>query len=149
MGLFNFLKGKTNEPEQTVAPVQNTEQTGRAVIDMSKSQESLNKVLINMSKNSKIDMSKHVARVAVAMDYSGSMSNLFANGSVQETITRLLPISLKFDDNGELECWLFSNGKERLKAVTKDNYKDYVQKGNEKSTIWEWVEQIMLPFLRK
>lgn len=127
MGFFSFLKGKGNEPEQTNAPVQEKTQTGTVVIDMSKSQENLNKVLINMSKDSKVDMSKHTARVAVAMDYSGSMSNLFANGSVQDTITRLLPISLKFDDNGELECWLFSNGKERLKAVTKDNYKDYVK----------------------
>lgn len=53
-------------------------------IDMSKHQENLNTVLINMSKDNKIDMTKHVARVALAMDYSGSMSNLFRNGSVQE-----------------------------------------------------------------
>lgn len=97
------------------------------VIDMSKSAENLNKVLIDMSKNSKIDMSKHVARVALAMDYSGSMSNLFRNGSVQDTVTRLLPIALKFDDNGELESWLFSNGSERLDAVTIKNYKNYVR----------------------
>lgn len=44
-------------------------------IDMSKHQENLNTVLINMSKDNKIDMTKHVARVALAMDYSGSMSN--------------------------------------------------------------------------
>lgn len=91
-------------------------------IDMSKHQENLNTVLINMSKDNKIDMTKHVARVALAMDYSGSMSNLFRNGSVQETVSRLLPIALRFDDNGELESWLFSNGSERLAAVTKDNY---------------------------
>ena len=76
MGFFNFLKGKTNEPEQTNAPIQKKEQTGKVVIDMSKSQENLNKVLINMSKDNKVDMTKHTARVAVAMDYSGSMSNL-------------------------------------------------------------------------
>ena len=97
-------------------------------IDMSKHEENLNTVLINMSKDNKIDMTKHVARVALAMDYSGSMSNLFHNGSVQETISRLLPIALRFDDNGELESWLFSNGSERLAAVTKDNYSTYVKK---------------------
>lgn len=97
-------------------------------IDMSKHQENLNTVLINMSKDNKIDMTKHVARVALAMDYSGSMSNLFRNGSVQETVSRLLPIALRFDDNGELESWLFSNGSERLAAVTKDNYSTYVRK---------------------
>lgn len=83
-------------------------------IDMSKHQENLNTVLINMSKDNKIDMTKHVARVALAMDYSGSMSNLFRNGSVQETVSRLLPIALRFDDNGELESWLFSKLKEMV-----------------------------------
>jgi hypothetical protein len=97
-------------------------------IDMSKHEENLNTVLINMSKDNKIDMTKHVARVALAMDYSGSMSNLFRNGAVQETVSRLLPIALRFDDNGELESWLFSNGSERLAAVTKNNYSTYVRK---------------------
>ena len=96
-------------------------------IDMSKHAENLGKVLIDMSKNSKVDMSKHTARVAMVMDYSGSMSNLFRNGSVQDTITRLLPIALKFDDNGELESWLFSSHKTRLAAVTLKNYENYVK----------------------
>lgn len=127
MGLFSKLfKGdsssNTTVKQTGTMPVQSN------VIDMSKSTENLNKVLIDMSKGSKIDMTKHMARVALAMDYSGSMSNLFANGSVQDVITRLLPIALKFDDNGELESWLFSNGKERLDAVTINNYKNYVKK---------------------
>lgn len=128
MGLFNKLfKGDSSTEnttmEQTVDMPKKTN-----VIDMSKSAENLDKVLIDMSKDSKIDMTKHIARVALAMDYSGSMGNLFANGSVQDVITRLLPIALKFDDNGELESWLFSNGKERLAAVTINNYKNYVKK---------------------
>ena len=53
-------------------------------IDMSKSKENLDKVLINMSKSSKVDMTKHTARVALAMDYSGSMNWLFNNGSVRK-----------------------------------------------------------------
>ena len=95
---------------------------------MSKSAQSLNKVLIDMSKDRKVNMDNHIARVALAMDYSGSMSNLFSNGSVQDVVTRLLPIALKFDDNGELESWLFSNGFDRLDAVTINNYKNYVRK---------------------
>ena len=135
MGLFDFLKKKDTVAQSvTVSPVTTTtinsvtaSASTSTVIDMSKSAENLNKVLINMSKTSKVDMSKHTARVALAMDYSGSMSNLFSNGSVQDVVTRLLPIALKFDDNGELESWLFSNGKERLKAVTANNYSNYVK----------------------
>ena len=106
------------------------------VIDMSKSKENLNKVLIDMSKNAKIDMTKHKARVALAMDYSGSMDSLFRNGSVQKTVSRLLPIALKFDDNGELESWLFSNDFKRLKAVNESNFGNYVKNVMEKSGMW-------------
>ena len=127
MGLFSKLfGGNTNNSVTENKSV--TPEVQSAVIDMSKSAENLNKVLIDMSKGGKIDMTKHVARVALAMDYSGSMSSLFNNGSVQDVITRLLPISLRFDDNGELESWLFSNGQERLDPVTIKNYKNYVKK---------------------
>lgn len=136
MGLFSKLfKKETVEPvvEETieVKPV-----TTSMKIDMSKSAENLNKVLIDMSKTSKIDMTKHTARVALAMDYSGSMEHLFNNGSVQDVITRLLPIALKFDDNGELESWLFSNDCDRLKAVNKNNYENYVSKVMKKSKMY-------------
>lgn len=126
MGLFSKLFKGDSRADITVGKVA-TVHAQPNVIDMSKSAENLNRVLIDMSKGSKIDMTKHTARVALAMDYSGSMSDLFANGSVQDVITRLLPIALKFDDNGELESWLFSNNKERLDAVSINNYKNYVK----------------------
>lgn len=133
MGLFDKLFGKktttTNTMADNTSAVVHEENAAQSVvIDMSKSAENLNNVLINMSKSSKIDMTKHQARVALAMDYSGSMGNLFRNGSVQNVITRLLPIALKFDDDGKLESWLFSNDFDSLKPVTIDNYKNYVRK---------------------
>lgn len=96
-------------------------------ISLSKSNENLDKVLVNLSKEGKVNLSKHIAKVALAMDYSGSMDGLFMSGAVQNTITRLLPIALRFDDNGELESWLFSNGKKKLKPVTINNYENYVK----------------------
>lgn len=130
MGLLDKIFGKKTEAtvQTSVASTTTASVANTNVIDMSKSAASLNKVLIDMSKNNKIDMTKHTARVALAMDYSGSMDNLFKRGCVQDTVTRLLPIALKFDDNGELESWLFSSGTERLKPVTVNNYKDYVKK---------------------
>lgn len=128
MGLFSKLF-KGNDNADTIVNKQSpATATSSNVINMSKSAENLSNVLIDMSKGGKIDMTKHMARVALAMDYSGSMSNLFANGSIQDVITRLLPIALKFDDNGELESWLFSDNKEKLDAVTINNYKNYVKK---------------------
>lgn len=134
MGIFSKLFGSKDSSSNSTFVSQVSEEANASsvpvvnVIDMSKSKENLNKVLIDMSKSSKIDMTKHTARVALAMDYSGSMNHLFDDGSVQNVITRLLPIALRFDDNGELESWLFSNGKERLKPVTESNYDNYVKK---------------------
>lgn len=96
-------------------------------ININESKENLNKVLVNLSKESEVDLTKHTARVALATDYSGSMSRAFHDGSLQRTISRLLPIALKFDDNGELESWLFSNGYKSLAAVSKSNYEKYVK----------------------
>lgn len=73
-------------------------------------------------------LSKTKARVGVAMDYSGSMGSLYRNGTVQETINRILPIALKFDDNGELDMWIFENSFKRLESVTVDNFYDYVKR---------------------
>lgn len=134
MGLFSKLFKKENEPVEEIP--QKTEQVTQPVtIDMSKHQENLNKVVIDMSKGSKIDMSKHTARVALAMDYSGSMSELYESGEVQKAITRLLPIALKFDDNGELETWLFSNNYKMLDTMTIKNYDGYVKKVMRRSGI--------------
>lgn len=125
MGLFDKLFGKNTGVVDTAPTTQNV--TPVMTIDMSKHSENLNTVLIDMSKSGKTNMTSHTARVALAMDYSGSMSNMFANGSVQDVVTRLLPIALKFDDNGELESWLFSNGYERMAPVTASNYQNYVK----------------------
>lgn len=126
MGLFDKLFVSKSVGANNAPIAQNTTPAPMK-IDMSKHAENLNTVLIDMSKSGKTNMSNHMARVAVAMDYSGSMSNMFNNGSVQDVITRLLPIALKFDDNGELESWLFSEGYERLEPVTAFNYERYVK----------------------
>ena len=111
-------------------------------VNLEKSKINLEKTLINLSKEANFDMSGHRARVAVVLDYSGSMSHLFSNNRqvpntsvIQETITRLMPIALRFDDNGEMEFWLFSDGYARMDAISMDNYSTYVDRvirGNRK-----------------
>lgn len=117
MGFFGKIFGKEDTPEVET----------HNDININESKENLNKVLVNLSKESKVDLTKHIARVALAMDYSRSMSEVFHDGSLQRTISRLLPIALKFDDNGKLESWLFSNGYKSLVAVSKSNYEKYVE----------------------
>lgn len=87
----------------------------------------LSKCVVNLSKTSNVDLGGKRARVVVALDYSGSMDDLYHNGTVQRTLDRLVPLGLTFDDNGELEVYLFSNGCKYLETLTLDNYSNYVK----------------------
>ena len=78
----------------------------------------------------KKELSNLTARVAVILDFSGSMAVLYNNGSVQRIIDRVLPLALQFDDNGELEAWIFSNKCNRIEDISINNYFNYIS--NEK-----------------
>ena len=99
----------------------------QAVISLKKSVISLDKTVISLSKESGFDLTKHQAKVAVVMDYSGSMDRRYDNGEVQEVLNRLITLSLRFDDNGELEVWIFSNRYHRLEPMTIHNFENYVK----------------------
>lgn len=79
---------------------------------------------VNLEKS---PLSGHKARVAVVLDYSGSMSGLYDNGSVQAIVERLFPIALEFDNDGAMDVWIFENGFRRLPQMTMDNYYGYIQ----------------------
>lgn len=88
---------------------------------------------LNLRKDIILDIKKRKgiknvkATVVVALDYSGSMERLYQNGTVQETIERLFPIALAFDDNGELDFYLFHDGSRKTKNVTLANYASFVR----------------------
>lgn len=96
-------------------------------ISLKKSAISLDKSLISLEKKSGIGFGSHRAKVAVVMDYSGSMSNLYRNGAVQNVLTRLMPLALRFDDNGELDVWIFHQSFYRIESMNLGNFDNYVQ----------------------
>lgn len=67
------------------------------------------------------------SRVALVLDYSGSMSNEYKDGTVQSIIERMLPLAMQFDDNGEMELWIFENGFKRLDTINLSNYYGYIK----------------------
>lgn len=67
-------------------------------------------------------LSNITSRVALVLDFSGSMSGLYKDGTVQSIIERIMPIAMQFDDNQELDLWIFDNGFHRLGGVTVDNF---------------------------
>lgn len=125
MGLFSNLMGNRGTKPQTKSLVGQEE---LQKVNLEKSTENFGKVLVNLSKGSPVDLTKHMARVAMVFDFSISMDKKYKNGSVQRVATRLLPIGRRFDDNGEVESWLFSNGYKRLEPLNISNYQDYVER---------------------
>ena len=117
MGIFGFGKNNNGNSNSNITVDTRKEE---AIIKLDTRKEVLN---LCLEKN---NLSKTKARVGVAMDYSGSMRDEFKNGLVQDTIERLFPIALEFDDNGELDFWLFENGCRRLDSVDRNNFYSYV-----------------------
>lgn len=60
------------------------------------------------------------------MDISGSMSQRFKNGTVQEIVNKTLPLAVQFDDDGELDFWYYGTTARRMKSVNLDNYTEAV-----------------------
>lgn len=114
-----FGRGKKNK-EQASAPAPSVG------IDLTKKTEVLNlrkeKLTISLTKR---NINGVKARVISVMDRSGSMRGLYRDGTVQETMERIFPIALKFDDDGELDSYLFESGFNAIEPVTINNYYNY------------------------
>jgi len=55
----------------------------------------------------KAGLGQHRARVALCLDISGSMHKLYSSGKISEFTKRILALAARFDDDGELDVFLF------------------------------------------
>ena len=95
-------------------------------VNLEKHVVNLSKCVVDLSKKSGIDLGSTNAKVVVVLDYSGSMNLLYSNGIVQNTINRLVPLGLTFDDNGSIDVYLFQNDYRKLTDLNLSNYENYV-----------------------
>ena len=63
-----------------------------------------------------------VARVGLVLDISGSMVPRFKNGTVQSIVNKTLPLAVQFDDDGELDFWLYGTTARKMNSVNLKNY---------------------------
>ncbi|MBD3878380.1 MAG: VWA domain-containing protein [Quinella sp. 1Q5] len=87
--------------------------------------------LISLVKPLKVELEKRnlldvVARVALVMDISGSMNQSYKDGTVQEIVNKILPVAVQFDNNGELDFWVYGTSCQRRPPVNMSNYKQAV-----------------------
>lgn len=88
----------------------------------------LENVMTEFTKKTGVDLRKGVARVAVVMDHSGSMDDKYDNGTVQEVLNAIFPFAIKFDDDGQMEVFIFDDVCCKIeKNMNSENYEDYVK----------------------
>ena len=82
------------------------------------------KSLLSLEKNNLLNVK---ARVALILDYSGSMNKQYQNGDVQRILDRIMPLAVNFDDDGCFECWAFAEKALRLSDVSLKNLNHYIE----------------------
>ena len=100
-----------------------TQETETHTIDLTKKKEEVHSICLT-----KRPLNGLKAQVGLVLDFSGSMKDLYYNGTVQNIIENTLPLAMEFDDNGTMEVWIFETGYHRLPDINLNNYKDYVDR---------------------
>ena len=80
-------------------------------------------IMVELEKK---DLTQTDARVALVMDISGSMTDSYKKGIVQDVVNKVLPLAIQFDDDGELDFWYFGTKCKRMPSVNGGNYKTAV-----------------------
>lgn len=108
-------------------------------IDLTKRAETAQKSLINMLKaeaSKGNDLGDLTAQIVLVMDYSGSMGNLYANGTVQDIAERVLGLSMSgLDDDQIVPVEFFSHEAFDVVEATPTNYQNFVENWRNGTTI--------------
>lgn len=73
-------------------------------------------------------LAEHTARVALCLDISASMSGLYRRGAVQRLAERVLALGLRFDDDGQVDVFLFGRDGHPCPAMTLENSSTYLER---------------------
>jgi len=136
-GLAALLKlygGEEDSTASTLASsVASTGETSKGTnkVSLEKRLEKEAPQLVSLAKPLKVSLEKHklmdiVARVALVLDISGSMTRRYNNGAVQEIVNRTVPIAVQFDNDGELDLWYYGKKPRRMPSVNTGNYQNAV-----------------------
>lgn len=100
------------------------------LVDMEKRVAASAPAMLSLTKKAAVSLEKrglgeHTARVAIALDISGSMGGLYRSKKIQALVERVLALGLRFDDDGEVDVFLFGSGAYHDQPVTLSNYASY------------------------
>lgn len=100
------------------------------MVDLNKRTETAAGSLISLMKEQAdkgVDLGEVSAQVVLVMDYSGSMTHLYNNGSVQDVAEKALAMSLTgLDDDGTVPVHFFHHQALKATSVTAATYSGFV-----------------------
>ncbi len=120
MGFFNLFGNSKTEPKEK------RDETLEQLFQ--NASVNLDKHVVNLKKETGIDLAGRKACVFILFDISSSTNTIVYNGTVQKILTILFPLAVRFDDNGEMEVIVFNDMTRRIESMTIANYQTYVKK---------------------
>jgi hypothetical protein len=82
-------------------------------------------IVLNIKKS--LNLEGVVSQIVFALDKSGSMSHLYESKEVQKLTERILPLGMAFDQNQEIDFYIFESGFNKINPnVTPSNISNYV-----------------------
>lgn len=76
----------------------------------------------------KVGLDTHRARVCLVLDISGSMSALYRKGLVQRFAERILALGCRFDNDGDIDVFLFGRNVHQPEPMGLSNWSAYIEK---------------------
>ena len=113
------------------APQPAVVQARAPVVSLEKRVEQAAPQLVSLVKSAgvslaKVGLEQHRARVCLVLDISGSMSTLYRKGLVQSFAERILALGCRFDDDGEIDVFLFGRNVHHVAPMGLSNFAGYV-----------------------
>lgn len=117
-------------PSVTQAATTGVSLKKQKLIDMEKKVAAASPAMLSMTKKAGVNLEKrglgeHTARVALCLDISGSMAKLYRAGKIQALAERVLALGLRFDDDGEVDVFLFGAKGYSVGTMNLNNFVGY------------------------
>ncbi|MEM6299990.1 MAG: VWA domain-containing protein, partial [Bacteroidota bacterium] len=77
-------------------------------------------------------LSQHRAQVALCLDVSATMHPLYASGKMQAFAEKILALGVFFDENDEIDVFLFGDETHYVGEMNLENFKDFIPTAKQK-----------------
>ncbi|WP_306394050.1 VWA domain-containing protein [Telluria beijingensis] len=130
--LVRHFGGAVADEAPTPAPTPAPAAPRTAAVDLEKRVAQSAPQLVNLVKSAAVSLEKaglaqHRAKVCLVLDISGSMSTLYRKGLVQQFAERILALGCRFDDDGEIDVFLFGRNVHQGAPMGLSNWSNYIR----------------------